>query len=564
MAGSRGKASNLGRLSEIAQVAARHGFGYLFARRRHRLETPAFSDRGRHLREMLEELGPTFVKFGQLLSMRPDVLPPDVIAELRPLQDDVRPFGFAEVRRAIEEDLGAPLEQLFPEFDEQPLAAASIGQVHRGILPSGQPVAVKVQRPGARDQIEADLALLYQLVRILQERVRSLEFVDMRAVVDEFASAIRRELDYRQEGQNADLLRRRLAANTHVRVPRVYWDHTRARVLTLEFLEGTKLSELNDRGAGGPVREAATATSSAPSLSHDDRLTLATRVARVWMEMIFEHGVFHGDPHPANIFILDDPDEIGLVDFGLVGRLSEEDMSRLTRLFVDAAAGNVDALPQRIHDLGVRCPPAREHEFALELQEAYYRYYGTSLSEIDPLQVIREAFAMIYSLNLRLPTRFLILDKAIATVASVGAELDPEFNVFEVARPFARDLIRERFSPERMLRRSRRDVIELARVGRELPALLHGVLGQTREGRLEIGFVHKGLEDAIHQVSVAFNRLVIALVVTAGLIGSSLIGIFADAGPQILGVNAISVVGFLFSGVLAMWLLWGVIRSGRL
>jgi ubiquinone biosynthesis protein len=554
---SRSRASNLGRLSEIAQVAVRHGFGYLLARhhlsdlipghRRLRLgEITATSERGRHLRAMLEELGPTFVKFGQLLSMRPDILPPDVIAELRGLQDDVRPFASSDAQRVIQQDLDQSLERLFLEFDETPIAAASIGQVHRAVLPNGHVVAVKVQRPGAPEQIEADLALLYQLARIIKERVRALDFVDVRAIVDEFSRSIRRELDYHQEGRNADKLRRQFAANPHVRVPHVYWTYTRAHVLTLEFLEGTKLADLDEQ------------------LSSDDRRRLATRVAKTWMEMIFKHGVFHGDPHPANVFVLGSPDEIGLVDFGLVGRLSDEDMGRLTRLFIDAATENVDALPQRLYDLGVRCPPDREQEFALELHEGYYRYHGASLAEIDPLQVIRETFSMIYSLNLRLPTRFLILDKALATLAAVGVELTPDFNVFEIAKPYARDLVRDRFSPERVLRRARRDGVELVRVGRELPTLLHGVMSQTREGRLEIGFVHKGLEDAIHQVSVAFNRLVMALIVVGGLIGSSLIGIFAHGGPKPLGVNVISVAGFLLSGVLGVWLLWGVIRSGRL
>jgi ubiquinone biosynthesis protein len=553
---SRSRASSLGRLSEIAQVAARYGFGYLLARhhlgdlipgrRKLRLDEPAVSERGRRLRAMLEELGPTFVKFGQLLSMRPDVLPPDVISELRSLQDDVKPFAFDEVRRVIQEDFDQSLERLFVEFEQVPIAAASIGQVHRAVLPNGHVVAVKVQRPGAQEQIEADLALLYQLARILKERVRALDFVDVRAIVDEFARSIRRELDYHQEGRNADLLRRQFAADPHVRIPRVYWMYTRAHTLTLEFLEGTQLADLDG------------------DLSRDERRTLATRVARIWMEMIFKHGVFHGDPHPANIFVLDSVDEIGLVDFGLVGRLSDEDMTRLTRMFIDAATENVDALPQRLYDLGVRCPPEREQQFALELRENYYRYHGANLAEIDPLQVIRETFSMIYSLNLRLPTRFLILDKALATLAAVGVELTPDFNVFEIAKPYARDLVRQRFSPERLVRRAHREGVELTRVGRELPHVLHSVLTQAREGRLEIGFVHKGLEEAMHQVSVAFNRLVVALIVVGGLIGSSLIGIFAHKGPHLLGVNVISFGGFLLSGVLGLWLLWGVIRSGRL
>jgi ubiquinone biosynthesis protein len=262
--------------------------------------------------------------------------------------------------------------------------------------------------------------------------------------------------------------------------------------------------------------------------------------------------------------VLDGAEEIGLVDFGIVGKLTDDDMSRLTRLFIDAASENVDALPRRLRELGVRFPPQREAELVVELREIYYRYYGASLVEIDPLQIIREAFTLIYAYNLHLPTRFVLLDKAIATLGSVGVELYPDFNVFEVAKPYARDLIRDRFSPQRIARRARRDASELAYIGREFPFKLHDVLDATREGRLEIGFVHKGLEDVVHQLSVAFNRLVIALVVAGGLIGSSLIGIFAKGGGHILGINAISVIGFLFSGVLGLWLLWGVFRSGRL
>src|ERR671933_1455050 len=246
---------NLGRLSEIAQVLVRHGFGYVFER--HRLtdlvpwrERAAQLDgqpsqRGRALREALDELGPTFVKFGQLLSMRPDVLPPDIIAELRGLQDDVRPFPFEQAEQVIEADLGLSLERLFLDFEPVPIAAASIGQVHRAVLPNGRRVAVKVQRPGAPRQIEADLALLYQAARIAKERVRALDFIDTRQLVDEFARSIRQELDYRAEARNAETFRRNFAAHPEVVIPRVIWPYTRSRVLALELLEGTQLADLD-------------------------------------------------------------------------------------------------------------------------------------------------------------------------------------------------------------------------------------------------------------------------------------------------------------------------------
>jgi ubiquinone biosynthesis protein len=553
---------NLGRLSEIAQVAVKHGFGYFFES--HKLtdlipghkasrlaegmeEGAAGSPRGQHLRELLDELGPTFVKFGQLLSMRPDVVPPDIITELRSLQDDVRPVPFEQVEDVIEEELGASIEKLFLSFEEEAIAAASIGQVHRAVIPNGRRVAVKVQRPGAPRQIEADLALLYQAAGLVKDRVRALDFIDVRALVDEFARQIRQELDYRQEARNAQAFHQNFAGHPHVHVPKVFWTYTRARVLTLELLEGRQLADIDHA-----------------AYTIEERRRIAYLMTEAWMEMIFRHGFFHGDPHPANILVLDEVEQIGLVDFGAVGKLTDDDIGKLTKLFIDAAQERVDQLPRRLADLGVRYPKEREEEFLAELREIYYRYYGASLSEVDPIQVIREAFQLIYSMNLRLPTRFLLLDRAIATLGSVGVELYPDFNVFEVAKPYARGLMLERYTPDRIARRVRRDAMRYAQVFAEAPFQLHDFLEQARDGQIEVGFVHKGLDEFLETTQRMFNRLVIALIVTGGLIGSSLIGIFASAGPQILGVNVISIVGFSLSAVLGIWLLWSVIRGGRL
>jgi ubiquinone biosynthesis protein len=552
---------SLGRLSEIAQVMVRHGFGYFLEAHKltdllpgrsseARLAAAAqngVSARGQHLRELLDELGPTFVKFGQLLSTRPDVVPPDIIAELRALQDDVRPFPFEQAERVIEADLGNSIERLFIAFEHEPVAGASIGQVHRATLPNGRLVAVKVQRPGAPRQIEADLALLYQAARLVKERVRALDFIDAHGLVDEFARQIRQELDYRLEARNAQAFHRNFAGDPRVHVPKVYWSYTRARVLTLEWLEGTQLADADML-----------------PLSLEERRDLAYLIAETWMTMIFRHGFFHGDPHPANVLVLEEAGTIGLVDFGAVGKLTDDDMTKLTRLFIDAASENVEALPKRLADLGVRYPKEREDEFLAELREIYYRYYGASLSEIDPIQVIREAFQLIYAMNLRLPTRYLLLDRAIATLGSVGVDLYPDFNVFEVARPYARSLLLERFTPQRIARRARRDAFAYAQILREAPYQWHDFLEQIRDGQIEVGFVHKGLDNFLEQMQRVFNRLVVALIVTGGLIGSSLIGIFAKSGPHVLGINVISVVGFALSTVLGVWLIWGVLRSGRL
>ncbi|TML71453.1 MAG: AarF/ABC1/UbiB kinase family protein [Actinobacteria bacterium] len=539
------KQRTLGRLSEIGRVATRHGFGYIVERRRRSVEEDRPSDRGRRLREMLDELGPTFVKFGQLLSTRPDVVPLDIVAELRKLQDDVSPVPFAAIEEVIDTELGLTVERAFLSFDETPIAAASIGQVHRATLPTGEEVVVKVQRPNAPRQIESDLALMRSAARFVRDRVRALDFIDAEGLVDEFGRSIREELDYLHEARNAEVFWRNFGDDERVVIPKVTRRYTTARILTLDLLEGVQLRDLDVAGR-----------------TDEERRELAYRMTDVWMTMIFRHGFFHGDPHPANILVLEDG-RLGLVDFGLAGSLSDEDMTRLTRLFIDAATENVGALPRRLAELGVRFPKDREREFAAALEDLYYRYYGARVSEIDPIEVIREAFDLIYAMNLRLPTRFVTLDKAIATLGAVGVELYPDFNVFEVAKPYARGLMAERFSPRRMSLRLQKETRELAGIARELPYQIHDLLEEFRDGTFEVKLKNPGVDDLARHVDRGANRLSVSLVVVGGLIGSSLIGIFANSGPHLLGLHLLSVVGFFLSGALGAWLLWGISRRSR-
>jgi ubiquinone biosynthesis protein len=538
---------NLGRLSEIAQVAARHGFGYVLRRSPDANgDGSTASDRGKRLRLMLDELGPTFVKFGQLLSTRPDVVPPDIVAELRGLQDDASPVPFEQVRDAVEAELELRMDRAFLEFDYAPLASASIGQVHRAVLPDGREVAVKVQRPAAAERIEADLGLLYQAARLLKERVKALEFMDPQEIVDEFARSIRLELDYGHEARNAEAFHRNFARDERVVVPKVIRSYSTARVLTLEYLRGTKVADLD-----------------LEAMRPDERRHVAYALADAWMTMVFRHGFFHSDPHPANIFVLESG-ALGLVDFGQAGKLTDDDMTKLTRLFVDAATENIDAIPRRLRELGVRYDLSREAEFRAELQVLFDRYYGSRLSDIDPIQVIREGFALIYAMNLKLPSRFVILDKAIATLASVGQQVYPEFNVFEVARPYARGLMADRFHPRALSQQLRTEAIGLASVARDMPYQVSDVLERLREGTFQVKIENPGIDQIDDHIDKASNRMSVALVVAGGLLGSAIIGVFADEGPHVLGLHLLSVLGFMLSGAFGLWLVWGVMRHGRL
>ena len=332
----------IGRLSEIGRVASRHGFGYLVDRRRSNDDTQ-LADRGRRLREMLDELGPTFVKFGQLLSTRPDVMPPDIIG--RAPQPPGRRHAVPVRRRAAGDRGGAGPDRSSRRSSRSTRCRSPPRRSARCTgrrCPTGDEVVVKVQRPDAPRQVESDLQLMRSAARVVRERVRALDFIDSEALVEEFGRSIRQELDYQHEARNAETFRRNFGDSTEVVVPKVIWRYSSARVLTLEFLEGTQFAdlELTDR-------------------SPEERRELAYRMTDAWMTMIFRHGFFHGDPHPANILLLDDG-RIGLVDFGLAGRLSDEDLTRLTRLFIDAATENVDALPRRLAELGLRYPPEQE------------------------------------------------------------------------------------------------------------------------------------------------------------------------------------------------------------
>jgi ubiquinone biosynthesis protein len=539
---------SIARVREIAQVAARHGFGYAFERGplSRGVEERSPQAVGRHLREMLDELGPTFVKFGQLLSTRPDLVPPEVAAELRKLQDAVSPFPYEDVEQVIREELRAEVGELFEEFDPVPVAAASIGQVHLARLPTGRRVAVKVQRLNAPGRIEADIRLLRRLARTLRSRVDQLSFIDPVALVDEFARSIRSELDYRLEARNAEAFRRNFADSRSVSVPKVYWTFSSARVLTLELVEGRKLGELDFAG-----------------LPPGERRRLAVLMAETWMEMVFRHGFFHADPHPANLFVLPDG-RLGLVDFGIAGSLSPQDMRKLTRLLVDAVNENVDALPRRLHDLGVRFNREQEEEFRLELREIYYRYHGASIGEIDPLELIREAFILIARMHLRLPTRYALLDKTLATLGSVTTELYPEFNVFEVAEPYAAELMRSQLSPSALLQRGFDEASNYGGLLLELPYQVHDTLEQFRDGEVEVQFRHKGLDMLANKADVVFNRLVIAIVMTATVVGGALIGIGANGGPHWLGIHLVTWLGLVVASFLAFILVLSIMRSGRL
>lgn len=540
---------NLARLGEIAQVAARHGFGWVFG-----LAPPGESGdgegddprtRGRRIRAMLDELGPTFVKFGQLMSTRPDIVPEDILEELRGLQDDARPVPFPQIRAVVEAELGLTLEQVFASFDPRPLAAASIGQVHRATLPSGHDVVVKVQRPDAERRLQGDLALLHQVARVAKDRVRRLRFIDLTSLVEEFGASIRRELDYGIEAANAETFRRAFADDPHVSVPRVFWRYSTSRVLVMERLEAPSLSH-------APLAE----------WTEQDRHTLAARVTETWMQMVFRHGVFHADPHPANVLVLG-PDHVGLIDFGMVGQLSARDREAAVRLLVDVVDLNAESLPRRLRALGVRYPRQKEEELAEQLAVVLQRHAGVSMGELDARALLSEIFTTVYRLQITLPARWVMLDKTLATLAGVALQVAPEFNVFEAARPYTYRLLAERLRPDRLASRAQADLERYFTAFRDYPFQLSELLEEFKDGEFQTGIAIEGFDRAADTAQAGLNRLALALVCAALLVSSAIIATLARHGPDVIGLSILAAPAFLGGIAIAVWLVVGVVRSGR-
>ena len=536
----------MSRLREIARIATKHGFGYVFRRGGGSSDDPADdrSTRGIRVKEMLEELGPTFVKFGQLLATRPDVVPQDIIVELRRLQDDVKPEPFEKIRQVVEQELGLTLEQAYEWFEEEPIGSASVGQVHVAGLPGGDEVVVKVQRPEAQASMAADIDLLYRLAGLMKDRVKRLSFIDLTGLVDEFARTVRHELDYRNEARSCEAVRANFSGNDHVDVPKVHWRRTAERVLTM------------DRIAGLPL-----AHTDLELMTAEERRTLAARIAESWMQMIFQDGLFHADPHPANIMVIG-PDHVGLIDFGMVGALSTTDRESAIRLFGDIIDQNVERIPRDLRALGIKYPREVEQEFVQALAEVMAQYHGASMDEIDVRGALHAIFGIIYELEITLPSRWILLDKALATLAGVALQISPDFNVFDTARPYARRLYLERFSPQRIGSRVSGDIGKYASALLDYPFQMSELLDEFKDGEVHITINLEELRAASDKGLAAANRVAIALIASAVILGSALIGTLVQTGPHIFGLAWIGVPGFVAGLVLFVWIVWGMIRSG--
>ena len=545
--------SRLNRFRAIVVTLIKYGFGDIIAR----LDLPAKlgplytpkepreeSNTYTRIRHTLQELGPTFIKLGQLLSLRTDLIPSEMAEELSKLQDNVPAESFSDISKQIERSLGRPMDEVFLDFEETPLAAASLAQVHSAVLrENGDVVAVKVQRPGIRQMIRNDLRIMESLAQRAHERVEMLQLYNLPRVVEEIKRLLTEELDFDREARNIRLARSNFSDDPSLYLPRVYSEISTPRLLVLEQINGTKLRD---------------AISSWP---FEVRRDLARKWLRATLKQILEDGFFHADPHPGNLFILSS-EQYSLLDWGMVGRLTPETRLKL----IDLLMGVVLRDSQQVLDLLLEFTEYRTDidmdSLHRELMDILDDYHSVPLKEINMGRLLTALTEMLRNHQMQLTMDLSVMIKSIVTSEGSARLLDPDLDVISEAGPYIRRLAKQKYSPNAVLRTIRSSFRNLWRMQQSLPVQINHIMEKLQRDELTLGFEHKGLEGLRRTLNQVTNRLTLALVTASMIIGSSMV-ITTGVKPLIFGYPALGLIGYLLSGLFGCWLIIDILRRRK-
>jgi len=557
----------LRRFGAITGVLVKHGFGELVERLfSGRKKRPEVSDEdmllqsgfpsARRIRLVLEELGPSFVKLGQLMSTRADIFPPEYIAEFKKLQDMVPPVSFEEVKAVIERELGRPLLEIFAEFGEKSIAAASVGQVHIAKLHSGEKVAVKIIRPGIDRRIKEDLRLMYFLAGKAEKTFEIGRVIGATNLVREFERNITRELDMMIEAGSIEKFAGNFEGVKEIYIPQVHWDYTTRSVLVMEHIEGIKMDQVEEiRAAGIDPKE------------------VALIGLRSFSRQLMLYGFFHADPHPGNTIVMYDG-RVSLVDFGITGYLDEEMMRQIANLFLGYAEHDYDMVMDALMDAGLINEDMDLKAFRGDLKDVSECFYGRSLQHIAVKDVYDQLMDLVLKYHIRLPRNLLLLLKTFIQTEALGKILGSDASILEVTKPFAKQLLQRGLNTQSILRNLDRESRALSGYARSIPRHLNDILRQTAAGRQQIELRHTGLEEAQSGVDKGVNRLTVGIIIAASIIAGAMI---LNSGQKImeftfgfLGLRTVSltailgVSGYAVATLLGIWLIASILRSGKL
>lgn len=547
-------AKNASRLREVSSILVRYGFGYLTERRAERnrpksneevADEVAHAERNQQLyvrvASALAALGPTFIKFGQILSTRPDLIPEGLVRELETLQDNVSPLGFEEIAAQIQKELGKPPAELFAEFDPQPLASASIAQVHRAVTKTGDKVVIKVQRPGIKPKIDGDLNILYFLARQVEEVFPEARLFNLLGIVSEFELNIQRETNFQIEAQNIDRFRKNFAGSDTIHIPAVYKDLSTSEVLTMELIEGRKVTDLMKSG--------------------EDLTPLAKRFLNAAFQMLYVDGFFHGDAHPGNLFIMNDG-RIGLIDFGMVGRLSQDMREKVIDVIFALLREDMRAVARTFYELGT--PQAKVNYTAFEqevVETLEQEVVGRPLSELQVGLLFRKICEGAIKFQIRMPTDFTMMFKAMVTAEGLAKMIAPNVNVIDEARPHIMKMVAERYSWKRISQEAVDDLRQLAKFARGAPTAGTEILRQLQGGDLELKLKHEGSSDYQQSKLRSEKRLQQTLFVCTLVFSGT--WALPDLHFRMDGWPVVTIVMWTLAGILSPSLLVSWLRDPR-
>lgn len=542
--------THLARLKDMAIIMARFGFGDIIQRLdlpvKHLMhsvspETDTDTDVYQRIRMVIEELGPTFVKLGQILSMRPDILPVPMIRELTKLQDAVGTISFDEVKQVLEQEFDTPLEKLFRSFDPKPLAAASLSQVHKAIHPTlNRVVAVKVRRPGIVKTVETDLSILEVLAEKIHNNMESMQVYDLPGIVAANRRTLLKEMDFSREGRYIQIAKSKIETNSDIVIPDVFTEYNTPKVLVTAFIKGTKITSHMD-------------------LPAEERKALAVSGMQSAVLQILEHGFYHADPHPGNMVITVDK-HLCLMDWGMVGRLTPEERNDL--LFFIRAAVDKDSrkLAQMVLSITTARKSVNARQLEKDLMEIMDVYLSLPLKQIRVGSLLEDLVGVLKSHALRLPADMSIVIKALITVEGTARMLYPELDVISEAKPHVRRLVSRQYSKGYIWQRLRNNVSAMWGLQQHLPQTVSTILKKIEHDNVTIGFDHKNLNPLQKALESSFNRLTLGIVLGAMIMGSSMI-ITTGVGPLLFGYPALGMAGYLISAVIGLWLIITIIRG---
>jgi len=550
--------NNLNRNQEILRVFVKYGFNDIVSKisivKRMRINKSPISTQSQNinalstserLRMAFEELGATFIKLGQLLSLRSDFIPEEFVTELSKLQDSVQKDEIERIKSVLTKEYGKSINDVFLEFDETPIAAASIAQVHKAKLNNGETVAVKILHPGVAEKIESDLEILKNLSRLIETYIPESKPYQPVEIIKEFEKTIKKELNLVHEGHNIDAFRNYLQDDPTIKIPIVYWEYTSESILVTEFINGTKISELLNN-----------------EVSDIDPKQVIVNSANSLMKQIFEIGIFHADPHPGNIFVLPG-NIIAPIDFGNVGRIDDE----MRNAFIEIIMGIVDQDPHRITraliNIGFVDDYTNLRGLKIDLMEFINHYYKVPLNRINLSKLIDEFIELLRTHQIKLPADLSVLIRTLVISDAVARELYPQFNFAEILIPFARKAYLNKLNPFTRFRSLIKTAEESFDLLKKLPQDFQSILYKLRNDKFAVTFKHQGLEEFGRRIDSSSNRLSFAIIIAALIIGSSII-MYLSKGNLLWDYPVIGIGGFVVASVLGIWLLIGIMRSGKL